>query len=58
VEFRPGSSIFVVWTEQRQDRLPSGEFHLGNDLSRVFTAPADDVFLVKMSYWFGVRRRR
>jgi Domain of unknown function (DUF5916)/Carbohydrate family 9 binding domain-like len=57
-EFLRGSSIFVVWTEQRQDRLSSGEFHLANDLSRVFTGPADDVFLVKMSYWFGARRRR
>jgi hypothetical protein len=56
-EFRPGSSIFVVWTEQGQDMLPSGEFHLANDMSRVFTAPADDVVLVKMSYWFGARRR-
>jgi hypothetical protein len=56
-EFRPGSSLFVVWTQQRSDQLPSGEFEFGRDASRVFSAPADDVVLVKMSYWFGMHRR-
>jgi hypothetical protein len=55
-EFRPGSSFFVVWTQQRQDRLPTGDFDFGGDVGRVYTSPADDVFLVKLSYWFGARR--
>jgi hypothetical protein len=55
-EFRPGSSLFVVWTQQRQDRLPTGDFDFSTDISRVYTSPADDVFLVKVSYWFGARR--
>jgi len=55
-EFRPGSSLFIVWTQQRSDRVPSGDVDFGSDVSRVFTAPADDVLLVKMSYWFGGRR--
>jgi hypothetical protein len=29
---------------------------LSSDLSRVYTSPADDVVLVKVSYWFGARR--
>jgi hypothetical protein len=55
-EFRPGSSFFVVWTQQRQSRLLSGDFDLSSGLSRVYTSPADDVLLVKLSYWFGARR--
>jgi hypothetical protein len=55
-EFRPGSTLFVVWTQQRRDRVPSGEFDLGSDLSHLFAAPADDVLMVKMSYWFGAHR--
>jgi hypothetical protein len=55
-EFRPGSSLFLVWTQQRRARLPTGEFDFGSDISRVYTSPADDVFLVKVSYWFGARR--
>ncbi len=57
-EFRPGSSLYVVWTQQRRETVASGEFDLGSSVSRVFTAPADDVLLVKVSYWFGTRRSR
>jgi hypothetical protein len=55
-EFRPGSSLFVVWTQQRRSQLPSGAFDFSADISRVYTSPADDVVLVKVSYWFGARR--
>ena len=55
-EFRPGSSLYLVWTQQRRDRLPTGDFDFSSDISRVYTSPADDVFLVKVSYWFGARR--
>jgi hypothetical protein len=55
-EFRPGSALFVVWTQQRQDRTATGEFDLGSDVNALFNAPADDVFMVKASYWFGTRR--
>ncbi len=46
----------MVWTETRRETLPSGEFEFGDSVSRVFTAPADDVLLVKVSYWFGTKR--
>ena len=54
-EFRPGSALFVVWTQQRRDPGADGRFDAGADMGRLFTAPADDVLLVKMSYWFGAR---
>ncbi len=53
-EFRPGSALFVVWNENRQDFVPMGDFSLRRDLSGAFDAPSDDVFLVKMSYWLGL----
>ncbi len=54
-ELRPGSTLYAVWTQQRRDLGSTGEFDFRNDASGVFTAPADDVFLVKMTYWFGAR---
>jgi hypothetical protein len=54
-EFRPGSAFFFVWTQQRRDLDGTGSFDLTGDAGRVFSAPADDVLLVKMSYWFGAR---
>jgi len=55
-EFRPGSSLFIAWTETRRETLPTGDFEFADGVSRVFTAPADDVLLVKLSYWFGTKR--
>jgi hypothetical protein len=52
-QFRPGSTLFVVWTQQRQDLARPGEFQLGPDIRSMFDARPDDVVLVKMSYWFG-----
>lgn len=52
-EFRPGSTLYAVWTEQREDDSHPGDFRAGRDLSRLFSARSDDVFLVKMTYWIG-----
>jgi hypothetical protein len=54
-EFRPGSTLFFVWTQQRRDLADPGDFSIGRDAARLFTAPADDVLLVKVSYWLGAR---
>lgn len=53
-EFRPGSALYLVWNENRQDVIDRGDFSLRRDLSGSFDAPSDDVFLVKMSYWLGL----
>jgi len=52
-EFRPGSTLYAVWTEQREDDTHPGDFRAGRDLSRLFSASSDDVFLVKITYWIG-----
>ena len=52
-EFRPGSTLYAVWTEQREDDSHPGDFRAGRDLSRLFSASSDDVFLVKLTYWIG-----
>lgn len=50
-EFRPGSALFVVWSENRADTVEVGDFSLRRDLRAIPTAPSHDVFLVKVSYW-------
>ena len=52
-EFRPGSTLYAVWTEQREDDEYPGDFRVRRDLSRLFSARSDDVFLLKMTYWIG-----
>ena len=53
-EWRRGSTLYLAWTQSRVDALSHpGEFEFGRDVGRVFTAPADNVFLIKVSRWFG-----
>jgi hypothetical protein len=51
-EWRPGSAMYLVWTEQRDDDRHPGQFQLRRDLGRTFSAPADDVLMFKLAYWF------
>lgn len=52
-EFRAGSTLYVVWSEARDDRTLAPGLEIGRDAGRLFGAPARDVFLVKLSYWLG-----
>jgi hypothetical protein len=52
-EFRPGSTAYVVWTQQREDEEGPGRLAFGPDLTSMFSAPSDNVVMVKVSYWFS-----
>jgi hypothetical protein len=52
-EFKPGSTLYVVWTQEREDETSDGQLAFNSDISRMMRAPGDNVFMVKMSYWFG-----
>ncbi|MEP6914853.1 MAG: DUF5916 domain-containing protein [Acidobacteriota bacterium] len=50
-EWRPGSAMYFVWTEQRQDLTRPGEFLFTRDVRQIFRAPADDIILFKIALW-------
>ncbi len=52
-EYRPGSTIFFVWQQQRSGSNRNGDFDFGRDLSNIFESQPTNVFLVKLSYWMG-----
>jgi hypothetical protein len=53
-EYRPGSTLFVVWTRSsRIPDLPRGNMQFNDDASALFQGPAENIFLVKMTYWLG-----
>jgi hypothetical protein len=52
-EFRLGSTLYVAWTQQRQDTARPGQFDLGRDLTSMWRAPGDNVLMVKLSYWLS-----
>ncbi len=53
-EFRPGSTLYLVWTQSREDVAPVSDFTLGRDLRGLVGTQPTNVFLVKMSYWLGL----
>jgi hypothetical protein len=52
-ELKPGSAFYAVWTRQQQDFAHPGDFAFRRDTGALFSAPGDDVFLVKVAYWMG-----
>ena len=53
-EYRPGSSIFLVWSQGRlQDDRHLGNFAPGRDYGDLFSARPDNTLLIKASYWFS-----
>ena len=54
-EYRPGSALFVVWSQGRDDQSQfPGSFDTGRDYRRLFRTHPDNTFLVKASYWFSL----
>jgi hypothetical protein len=52
-EYRPGSTLYLVWTQQREDFEPEGRFLPRHSLGRLMDARPDNVFALKLTYWLG-----
>jgi hypothetical protein len=52
-EYRPGSTLFFIWQQERSGAEPFGDFAVGRDVRGIFEAPAQNVFLVKATFWIG-----
>ena len=57
-EYRPGSTLFLVWSQGRTDFENDGRFGFGRDFGSLLRGsrdgvdiPSTNVFLVKFSYW-------
>ena len=58
-EFRPGSTLFVVWTQSREaelEEIKEADLELRpfQRLRNTFTDEGKNIFLIKCRYWFGV----
>jgi hypothetical protein len=52
-EYRPGSTLFLVWQQERGGPGIPGDFLLPRDLGDVFRERPDNVFVVKATWWMG-----
>jgi hypothetical protein len=51
-EYLPGSTLFFVWTQDRQTGNGNGEFDFGNAFSDVMATQGDNIFAVKATYYW------
>ncbi|MDZ7717685.1 MAG: DUF5916 domain-containing protein [Balneolaceae bacterium] len=52
-EYRPGSTLFLVWQHDRSSSGQQDDFRFGRDFRNLLEAESTNIFLVKLSYWFG-----
>jgi hypothetical protein len=53
-EYRPGATLFLVWTQDRRDSASAGDLAFRRDMEAMFNAPAEHIFLLKANYRFGL----
>jgi hypothetical protein len=52
-EYKPGSTLFVVWQQARENDVVPGGFRFGRDVHDIFGVAPKNVFLVKLAYWLN-----
>ncbi len=52
-EYRPGSALYVVWSQGRTDDGARWERSLGENARELWRARATNVLLFKLTYWFS-----
>ena len=53
-EYKPGSQIFLVWSNERTDWLNPGNEPLRSAPGRLANAAPNNIFLIKFNYWFSI----
>ena len=53
-EYRPGSTVFAIWSHGRTSETEDGRFQLGRDLRGLAAAEGEHVVMVKANYWLGL----
>jgi hypothetical protein len=52
-EYRPGSTLYFVWTQERNGSDQFGNFDFNRDRSALFRDRPTNVFQIKGTYWIG-----
>lgn len=52
-EYRPGSELFLVWSQARDHVAGDGRFDFSEGLDTLFEQDAHNVFMLKVSYWMS-----
>lgn len=53
-EYMPGSSLFLVWTQSRENNDPREDFRFSRSMKNLVDVRPDNIFMLKVTYWFGM----
>jgi GFO/IDH/MocA oxidoreductase family protein/uncharacterized protein DUF5916 len=54
-EYRPGSTLYLVWTQTRDDlQEHEGNFEFGPSMQHLSNTDANNIFLAKVTYYFNL----
>ncbi len=53
-EFKPGSVLYLVWSMDKTGFADPIDISMGRSLKQLSKVNADNIFLIKLNYWFGL----
>ncbi|NQT26301.1 carbohydrate binding family 9 domain-containing protein [candidate division KSB1 bacterium] len=53
-EYKPGSTLYLVWTQNRWNDQLDDEFSFRRSFRHLSTAQADNIFMLKATYWWSL----
>lgn len=53
-EYKSGSSIYFVWSNEQTAYINPGESHLLNAYKQISNSHPNNLFLIKLSYWISI----
>lgn len=53
-EFRPGSTLYLVWTNTRSEYADQYDQSILKSFGNIWNVKSQNVFMVKFSYWFSL----
>lgn len=53
-EYRPGSTLFFVWQQNRGETQPFGDFDFSRDFRALLKNGPENIVAVKATYWLGI----
>jgi hypothetical protein len=53
-EYRPGSTVFAIWSHGQTSSDDDGRFRLGSNLGDLARSEGENLVMVKANYWIGL----
>jgi hypothetical protein len=53
-EYIPGSTLYIVWSQGREEYEETGTFNWNNDMLDIYRNTPHNIFLIKLSYRFSM----